>query len=361
MRIIIVSGYFYPAITPRSFRTTELVKELSRRGAEVTLYIPNDGIDRSKFSNDYHVDIHYYHRPEDKLSKSNNKLIYVLGRFLVYYAQYPEIYLLKTLRKALEQEKDQYDLLISIAAPHPIHWTIGRIYKSGNRIAKKWVADCGDPFMLAGTLNRKHPFYLKPFEKLWCRLCDYITVPTVGAINGYYPEFRNKIKVIPQAFDFNEIERVHYEKKPIPSFIYSGSIWKGSKDPRPFLDYLCGLSLDFRFYVYTNDGQALDSYKEKLKEKLVISPFIPRLDLIKIMSGMDFLVHFEFGTSKQTPSKLIDYTLSGRPILALNINNLDESLINHFLNGDYSKQFLVDNIEQYNIINVAQQFLDLCK
>ena len=323
MKILIVSGAFYPQISPRSFRTTELAKELSRKGNDVTLYIPQDNIDRCQFSQDYHISIRYYKRHEDKLSKSKNKLVYIIGRILVYYAQYPEIFLLKNLKNALVKEEEQYDLLISIAVPHPIHWTIGRMYKKGKFLARTWVADCGDPFMLAGTLNRKHPFYLKPFEKLWCRLCDYITVPTEGAIDGYYPEFRYKIRVLPQAFNFEEIEKVPYVKNEVPTFVYSGSIWSGSKDPRPFLDYLCGIKQDFRFYVYAQDEHILDSYKEKLNEKLIVSSFIPRLELIKKLSSMDFLVHFEFGTSKQTPSKLIDYTLSGRPILALNIKNIE--------------------------------------
>ncbi|MBK7525412.1 MAG: hypothetical protein IPI53_15025 [Saprospiraceae bacterium] len=37
MKVLIISGDFYPVNSPRSFRTTELAKELSRQGNEVTL------------------------------------------------------------------------------------------------------------------------------------------------------------------------------------------------------------------------------------------------------------------------------------------------------------------------------------
>ena len=40
MKILIVSAYFHPQNTPRSFRTTELVKEFSKQGNDVTLYVP---------------------------------------------------------------------------------------------------------------------------------------------------------------------------------------------------------------------------------------------------------------------------------------------------------------------------------
>jgi len=36
-KILIVSNAFYPEISPRSFRTTELAKELSRQGHKDTL------------------------------------------------------------------------------------------------------------------------------------------------------------------------------------------------------------------------------------------------------------------------------------------------------------------------------------
>ena len=41
-KILIVSKSFYPEISPRSFRTTELVKEFCRLGHDVTLYTLKD-------------------------------------------------------------------------------------------------------------------------------------------------------------------------------------------------------------------------------------------------------------------------------------------------------------------------------
>lgn len=361
MRIIVISGSFEPKISPRSFRTTELVKELSKMGHEVVLYVPYDGFSHEDFIKNYRVTIKYYKKPIDKFANTQNRFLYFINRCLAHGIEYPEVMIMKYLKRALKGESKDYDLLISIAVPHPIHWTIGRMYKKGNKLAKVWVADCGDPYMLCGTLNIKHPFYFKYIEKLWCRLCDYITVPTKGAINGFYPEFKEKIRVIPQAFNFEEVEKVkvHYVKNKVPTFAYSGSIWSGNKDPRPFLDYLKEVKQDFRFYIFTNSIQVLDSYKDELKDKLIVSPFIPRLELLKKLSGMDFLVHFEFHTSVQTPSKLIDYTLSGRPILAINIRHIDENAINDFLSGDYKNQYVVENMEQYDIKFVAKQFVDL--
>jgi hypothetical protein len=74
---------------------------------------------------------------------------------------------------------------------------------------------------------------------------------------------------------------------------------------------------------------------------------------------MDFLVNFENGTLVQTPSKLIDYALCSRPILSISSNNVNCQIINQFLNYNFSQSLVIDDIEKYNIENVARQFEDL--
>ncbi len=41
---------------------------------------------------------------------------------------------------------------------------------------------------------------------------NYITVPIEEAREAYYEEFRNKIRVIPQGFDFSDVQLAKYEK-----------------------------------------------------------------------------------------------------------------------------------------------------
>ena len=62
MNILIVSGDFFPNNSPRSFRTTELVKELANRGNEVTLYIPKVDFDYSEFIKKYPISIKFFER-----------------------------------------------------------------------------------------------------------------------------------------------------------------------------------------------------------------------------------------------------------------------------------------------------------
>ena len=322
MNILLVSGSFYPDNSPRSFRTTELAKEFSRRGQNVTVIIPKNNYDYSEFLKDYPITIKYYQKPVGKRVFTRISIIdRAIYRLLNQFYAYPNIKLRKPLRKVIKNELG-YDLLITIAVPHMIHWEFGKMYAKGKCAAKKWVADCGDSFMLNKSINYKQPFYFKHLEKTWCRYCDYIAVPLESEKENYYPEFTEKVRVIPQGFDFSVLEKNQVEPhNAVPTFAFSGSFIPNLRDPRPILDYLVSSKKDFKFIVYTKQKELLAPYFDRLGSKLEIREFIPREELLKVLRQCDFLLNIDNGKAKGRPSKLIDYALSGRPILSLNSSN----------------------------------------
>lgn len=362
MKILIVSGTFYPRQSPRSFRTTELAKELSKLGHDVTMIIPTLDCDHSAFSKTYPMRFKYYDEfPEKRKFVGISIIDRVIFHYLHWLIAYPSLRNKNRVKKAVDNESG-YDLLISIAVPHYIHWAIGKLYEKGHKIAKTWVADCGDPFMLAGSVAQKPPFWFKTLEKRWCRQCDYIAVPTDTSYQGYYPEFKNKIRVIPQGFNFEDVVLPEYRKNEIPTFAFAGSLIPGKRDPRQLLDWLSALNIPFRFVAYGGNVRLfMEPYQQRLGDKLVIEDPIPRNQLLPVLAKMDFLINIGNGTKVQTPSKLIDYTLAKRPILTIESNDIKENVLMEFLNGDYSHQDAPIDISQYDIHNVARQFLELTK
>ena len=364
-KILIVSSSFYPMNSPRSSRTTELAKEMSRQGHEVTVLTPKIP-EHSDFEKKYELTIknlgkQTWKPAELKGSSVSLLLRRAINRFSNLLLEYPDIQLMGMVEKALKKEEQNYDLLISIAVPHAIHWGVAKVWKKGSdqNPAKVWVSDCGDPYM--GNPLRKKFFYFKYMEKWFCRKADYLTVPVKEAIKGYYKEFHHKIKVIPQGFNIDSIDyKRQYKGNRVPTFVYAGVFYKDIRDPKTFLDYLATLDVDFKFIIYTKKKKLVTPYEKRLKGKLIVKDYIPREDLLLQMSQADFLINFENNTSIQSPSKLIDYALVGRPVLSINSNGiLDIELINQFLNGDYSNALQVGNIEQYDIKNVAKEFIKL--
>lgn len=366
--VTIIGSVIYPRMTPRAMRTTELAKEFARRGHNVTIYAVLGKYDYTEFKEKYGIEIKnlgptcFFNINSDIEEVKSSFIHRVFNKIFKTIIEFPDIELAFKTNSVLKKEK-HIDLLITVAIPFPIHWGAAfRKMKSVNYFPKVWIADCGDPYM--GNQLHKRPFYFKYVEKWFCRKVNYITVPIEEARKAYYPEFHDKIKVIPQGFDFSGLTELKNEtNNKVPVFIYAGVFYTGVRDPRPFLEYLVSRSdMQFLFIVYTRSKDVLAPYEDLLKDKLEVRDYIPREELLKEMSKVDFLVNFENNTAVQSPSKLIDYALSGRPILSLNTKNeLDEGLIVDFLTGNYAASLKIDNIQQYNIENVVQSFLDLLK
>ena len=362
-KILLVSSAFYPEISPRSYRVTELAKEFSRQGHKVTLITKLRNHDYSLFLNAFPITLKMLNRPLFRSIPEINRMPFSfigrgLRRIMYLLFEYPGIEEMFQVKKILESESG-YDLMISFAVPYPVHWGVAWARAKEHQIARTWVADCGDPYMGDVLDTFRKPFYFGYLEKWFCRKADYISIPIESAKAGYFPQFHDKIRIIPQGFDFNLNKRVSdHPINDFPTFAYSGSFLPGARDPGPLMRYLENSELPFRFHVYTNKPDLLSVYKMKLKGKIIISSYIPRDELIKVLTKMDFLINFDNNTTLNSPSKLIDYAIVNRPILNIKHKFNDEDLL-EFLKGNYSKRLILPDIKHYHIQNISEQFLNL--
>ena len=366
LKIVIVSYTAYPSVAPRAQRTTELAKEMARQGHDVTMYVLKGDYDYTDFELKHNIKVKSLGRTFFLKFRHGNGTHYSIGTKIIKklfgrVLEFPKIELAYHVSKVLKNEKN-IDLLVSIAVPYPIHWGVAW-HKQRNPEKFKnitWVADCGDPYM--GNPFDSHPFYFKYIEKWFCRKADYITIPIEEARDAYYPEFQHKIKVIPQGFNFDDIKVGNYQKNEVPTFIYAGVFYPELRDPRPLLDYLINLDRNFKFIIYTRTQTLIEKYKNLLEGKLFVYDYIPREELLVQMSKADFLLNIENPSAKQSPSKLIDYALSQRPILSIKSNDeFGKNVVDKFFEGDYSDSLKIENIDQYDIKNITAKFLKLVK
>jgi len=367
-KILIVSRSFYPANTPRSFRTTELVKEFARQGHDVTLLTIKNETYHKPFEKEHGVKIKDLGRLKLPSISTQHKYKFVslikraLNRGLLQLIEYPEIELMWSVRNSLKQEHG-YDLMITIAVPHPIHWGAAWAWESTSRIAKTWVADCGDPFMYNkhDTFNKMKYFHY--FENQFLKKADYVSVPFEEMKDLFNDKYREKFKVIPQAFKIDKSELPKYEVNEVPTFIYSGTIMPSYRDPFSLIDFLNNEGYDYRFIIFTKQNHLFKKYGAILEKKIFIKDYIPRDLLLKELAGADFLVNVNTdsvnGKINAIPSKLIDYSISGRPILSYEQSNLPVKTIKEFMDGNYSRAYEGINLDHYRIERVCIQFLKL--
>ena len=371
--ILLVSVSFYPENSPRSFRATELAKELCRQGYEVIVA----GVDaddegnrqRKKLLEEYGIQWLSLGSGEwarwNERWQRGGRISSFLSRLLGYFGEFPSIEWYFKIPRNLKIPKG-VDSVISIAKPFAVHWGLSRMAKKGLLKDKIWLADCGDPFMLS-TLNvRKIPFYFSFLEKAFCRECDYIVTPTEAGYRGYYPEFREKIRVIPQGFNYEE-ERAKlgdYLGNDVLTFIYAGAFLHKGRNPAALLKVLSDSEVDFRFYIYTQQQYLVIPHIKKGDPRFIIRGIIPRENILQEMRKADFLINMMNGTQVQMPSKLIDYYMVDRPVLNIEDDSLgmgERAVILEFLNKNFSSRFVFRNMEKYSIDLVSNQFLSLIK
>jgi hypothetical protein len=364
MKILLVTGTFYPATNPRSFRSSELAKELAR-DHDVTVMMPNT------------TDIQYQYaqrhgfRIDDlgtlvfkPVMPSANKIIDIFKRIARRLSSliinYPDIELTWRVARRL-RESHEYDLVISIAMPYSIHWGIAWAIPRLNWQRCTWIADCGDPFYLLQNDSFRKLFYFKYIEKWSFRKYDYISIPIEQARKYYFEEFHPKIRIIPQAFKFEDVpKQVNFSpSRPHPHFAYGGSVNMKVRNPRELIEYLLAKDLQFKFVVYTSNGHIIQDLVDRSGGRVEIRPILPRLEFLAALQEFDFVVNVGYRNDGQQPSKLIDYALSGKPILSYRSGAFDSDVIDQFMRGDYTNAHVVKNIDQYRIENVVRQFMDL--
>ena len=405
MKITLASYNFYPENNLVSHRTFELAKEFSRNGHHVIIYIPDYNFDYSRMEKQFNFTVnkiptgfffnknkkHVLSASEESLSaieeppsadketlyqttkqwQMGRQVVRRMRRLIFDYGNHLLNILLPNgkmweyshvLKKALLKENENCDMLISIAAPFPVHIGVAAALKRKPILAKTTIADYGDAFFY----DRRTPktFYFKIIENKALCSFDYITVPSINSVNAYLNyKIKVKIKVIPQGYDFSTVKTADYQPNKIPTFAYAGTFNKEVKNPFLLLEYLSEFRKNFRFLIFlrlqNRDIQhVLKRYKIKLGDKLIIHPPLPRLKCIYEFSKADFLINIDDIVSNQSLCKVIDYELAGRPIFTFNKIFFNKTIFNQFLQGNYTKRLKVD-LNNYKIENVCNKFLNL--
>ncbi|MDA3780397.1 MAG: glycosyltransferase [Bacteroidales bacterium] len=371
-KILITTYYFYPLNKPRAFRVFELVKAFAAKKYNVSVIIPDNDYNYETIENKYGIKIikipigFFLYRKKMELSNQNRnstnkdvKLVkWVKNLFGYIYFDKKATEFCIPLSRFLKKFNNDYDVIIGMGLPFSVILGTAMGVKKKNSRATI-IAEYSDPFSENNAYNKL--FLFKFVERFIIKRFHWIIVPTEKAIKSFLPLMHeSRIKVIPQGVDIESFSICQYKKNKVVTFGYAGILYLDIRNPKVLLDYLCTIRTDFRFIIYTNlmDKATLDilrPYVAKLNERLIISDLIPREEVIYNLSKMDFIINIDNLTSNQSPSKLIDYALSKRPIFSFNQNGFSSKEFDRFFTGDYSNQILV-NLSDFDIRKNVNQF-----
>lgn len=369
--ILIVSNFFAPENTPRAFRVAALVERMAASGVRVTVVLPNKQVYHENPYVREGVKLLFADGPIEKAPvnlkrKSSGSFLprWVRETILFFVSHEYFFKYNKGLERTLMGVDESFDMLLSVSYPVAIHRAVTKAVKRNKRLKfKVLAAEFSDP-PFRNEYWRKIFFCYKNILRRWGRRFDFFITPTSLALDCYTPYIApERIKIIPQGFDLRGFEQREYRPHRVPTFAYAGRFYENVRDPEFLFKYLCSLERDFRFELYVN---VVDSYFDALIDKYIAlsrgriircTPQ-PREQLISHLSSLDFLVNLEYTMGDASPIKLIDYGMSGRPIISFREANFEPSRLESFLDGDYSAAVEFD-MAPYDIDTVVAQFDEL--
>ena len=304
MKIVILTGNFYPEIHPRSFRATELAKEFVRKGHDVTVVCCRTvvGFDYDDFERVEHIKIIrvdvYKGDKTAGVSAKRRTTFFNLKRFFISYLLCGNLfrYVIDLSRKLTSVDcLKSAEMVISLSLPFSNHYGLARyIKKNGKSFIA--VADSGDPFYY--SLQTKRAIWFKYIEQAVYKNCDFLTIPTANAIQQYSPIIpESKIKIIPQGFNMRDLNLYKGEFVSPVKIAYAGVFYWGIRNPEFLFRALEETDIDYEFYLFMRYYDAkldevLDKYP-KLKSRMKIQLCVPHDELITELSKMHFLVNIE--------------------------------------------------------------------
>lgn len=374
MKIAILTAVFHPELHPRAFRAYELAKEYAIQGHDVEVFLLTriKGFDYEQLSQELHIKITIlplYTRElgaENIFQQTNPLLRWIHWgyRWLLEYLLAGNLFAYSTrIAECLKHKMQQKDMVIALSTPFMNLLGLAKYVHAHKAQSKTiYIADSGDPFYY--SQQTKRALYFKWVEKWVYRHFDYLSIPTSDAIPAYAPLIpKEKIQIIPQAFNMRDVHLSPAPTSDIPTFAYAGVFYQDIRNPEFLFKHLCTLTEDFRFHVYLRHRDphitsVLDKYQKQLGEKLIIHYSVKRTDLLYRLSECHFLINISNTTSTQLPSKLIDYGITKRPVYSFDKQSFNPQVFTAFMHGDYTHAMPID-IRPYDIEVVTKQFLEL--
>lgn len=243
--ILIVSNACYPELSPRAFRTTELVRELVRRGHRVTLLLPNrETYRRNPLTGDGLQIVYSSSRLEPEkgtpTARRNRKIRSLLPKFaqravLYFYCHELRAKYDPGLCERLSELSGPFDAVLSISYPAAVHLAVSRAMRRNAALRSAvTIAEFSDPPFRGDVARTVFPAYFL-YLKRWARQFDYFTIPVEKALPCYTPYIdRDRVRIIPQGFDLSTVRRLPYTPHAKPVFAYAGRFYERIRDPKFF-------------------------------------------------------------------------------------------------------------------------------
>jgi len=191
-----------------------------------------------------------------------------------------------------------------------------------------WVADFGDPYVTPLYTSILKLWYEKRIEQRIYNNADlliFTSKSTIDYLNSIYPPLINKkILLLEQGFSYNlskSLKESSYKKRTF-TLVYTGTLYKGFRDPTNFIKALLTVDFDFEFILAGRNEEFINSF-QVFGSKFQYLGLLDYFETLKLQKIADVLVHISNSNSIQFPGKFYEYLGAQKPILSI-VNSFDD-------------------------------------
>jgi glycosyltransferase involved in cell wall biosynthesis len=360
--VLWVTSYFPPRVNVATNRNIKFLKYLPQFGWKAIVVCPRENVSGTEAGDRLLVQlgpaISVAAMPRDPFlylddRRGTNQLARYLSYFMNNFIPPDGHYLWSLLAAgAVDREiiKHKPDVVYVSCSPFSLN-ILGAWIKYKYKIP--WVSDFRDLWTLNPTPKRFFPSYdrfvSRRLEKLYLRYCDALIVNTEnsrGKMIGKYEFLREKISVIPNGYDPEDLPVEKNESKISGTFFFGGSIYQNTDyTPLAMLRLLSRLAEQgclnktWELHYAGSDGDALGDLiqKEQINVEYLLHGYLDHKSLYRLISRMEYVILCmpdKSDTTSWIPARLYDYIANNsRLICFMSRGSEVDQLLAHYGNG----------------------------
>lgn len=357
--ILMVSFEYWPALSARSFRWTALAERWASEGREVQVVCARSP-DRPVFETVRGVHVHRVGpawmeslrsaaRPAGGRAESDRGVIRraaaAAARAIWHALYWPDTscsWYFAARARARELIATGAPRALVTVSPTFTAVAVGRSLARGPGRTFHWMIDLGDPFSFAEEAPPNNFRLYRGLNARFERSCfaeaDSISVTTPETRERYaalFPESAAKIAVIPPLVESPEVggSAAQPPGSGRRRLVFLGRLYPAIRRPDYLLSLFASLAeapggerYELHFFGDSWQCEAdFAPYRRRLEKSLFVHGPVPRARAIAEMRSADVLVNIGNDTRYQLPSKIVEYAMTGRPILNIVPHSDDSS------------------------------------
>lgn len=345
-RLLAISWCMPPQVYPRAIQVSRTLKIMAQNGWQIDVVANKPGsISEAVNDDDFaarYAEFYGIHEVGARDYTKHRKpiaacVISALKGYLIpNYDPLVDDWRVDAEVKALDLIKRRLpDALVTFAQPWVDHLVGLRV--KARYPALPWLAHFSDPWVDSLYNQDEDSRLLRMWrrqERAIIRAADvvvFVTERTADLVMAKYPaEWQKKVHIVPHGYDLDLLHEISNAKpirgKDRSQFVYTGNLY-GKRHPLPLLGGLSKIRRDRPQFVLPNVkfvGHSASEYVARahelgLEDFVEFSPSVGYLDALNEAAGADVLVSLDADITDSVffPSKLVDYLMFGKPILAV--------------------------------------------